>query len=114
MRPAFTVIELLVAVVVFTIGLLGLAATAGIVAGHVGDGARLTSSAHLARSILDSLAGLPCDAIVGGTDVRGRLDARWTSTRDSVAAHVDLIVGVSLRRGERRDTYSAVIPCRRD
>ena len=114
MRPAFTVIELLVAVVVFTVGLLGLAATAGIVAGHVGDGGRLTTAAHLARSILDSLGAVPCEAIASGADSRGRLEARWTSIRDSASARVDLVVGTDLRRGRRSDAYRLVVPCRRD
>ena len=114
MRPAFTIIELLVAVVVFTVGLLGLAATAGMVASHVGDGARLTGSAHFARSLLDSLGGLPCAAIASGEESRARLDARWTATRDSLAARVDLVVGADLRRGLRSDAYALVVPCRRD
>jgi prepilin-type N-terminal cleavage/methylation domain-containing protein len=114
MRPAFTIIELLIAIVVFTIGLLGLAATAGTVAGHVGDSARLTGSAHLARSILDSLGTLRCDAIAAGAESNGRLAAQWTVRRDSLSAQVDLVVGSELRRGRRRDPYALVVPCKRD
>ena len=111
MRPAFTLVELLVAIAVFTIGVLALAAAAGLVAAHVGDGARLTSSSHVARSILDSLAARDCIAVVGGSVSRSGLSAEWTVTRDSAAARVELVVGSALRRGSRRDTYRLIVPC---
>ena len=111
MRPAFTLVELLVAIAVFTIGLLALAATAGLVAAHVGDGARLTGSAHLARSLLDSLGARDCDAIVAGTAARAGTTVEWSVTRDSGATRVELTVGSALRRSIRRDTYQLLVPC---
>ena len=113
MRPAFTLVELLVAIAVFTIGVLAVAATAGLVAAHVGDGARLTGSAHVARSILDSLAAGSCNAINAGSAARAGISAEWTVVRDSSAARVELSVGYALRRGARRDLYQLLIPCAR-
>lgn len=114
MRPAFTIIELLVAIVVFTIGLVALAATSGLVAAGVGDGGRLSASAHAARSILDSLGTTSCGAVVSGSTARDGVAVAWTVTRDSSAAHIDLSAGVTLRRGSRRDTYRLVVPCVRE
>ena len=114
MRPAFTLVELLVAIVVATIGLLALAATAGIVASHVGDGARLTGAAHLARSVLDSLRASDCAAVTSGRVTRVGLSAEWSVTRDSGAAVVDLRVGSELRRGTKSEVYQAFVPCAGD
>jgi len=111
MRPAFTLVELLVAIAVFTIGVLALAATAGLVAAHVGDGARLTGSAHLARSILDSLGTDNCGTIEAGAITREGITAEWSVTRDTSAAHIELSVASSLRRGTRRDVYRLLVPC---
>lgn len=111
MRPAFTLVELLVAIAVFTIGVLALAATAGLVAAHVGDGARLTGSAHLARSILDSLSTDSCGDIGAGSTTRAGVTANWSVTRDTSAAHIELSVRSSLRRGTRRDVYRLLVPC---
>src|SRR6185369_16309620 len=110
MRPAFTLVELLVAIAVFTIGVLALAGTAGLVAAHVGDGARLTGSAHLARSILDSLGINSCGAINAGSVTRDGITAEWSVTRDTSAAHIELSVASSLRRGTRRDVYRLLVP----
>ena len=111
MRPAFTMVELLVAIVIFTIGLLALAATSGLVAAHVGDGGRLTSAAHAARTALDSLGAQPCTALVSGSATRDGISIEWVVSRDSSAAEVALTVGAILRRASRRDTYRLVVPC---
>ena len=78
MRPAFTLVELLVAIVILAVGVLALAATAGLVAAHIGDGARLTGAAHVARTVLDSLGGRDCAAITTGA-----------SSRDGISDRVD-------------------------
>ena len=114
MRPAFTIVELLVAIVVFTIGLVALAATSGLVAAHVGDGGRLTAAAHAARTVLDSLAARGCDAVVGGSANRDGVAVEWAVSRDSSAAQVELTVAAPLHRGGRRDAYSLVVPCVRE
>lgn len=111
MRPAFTLVELLVAIVIFTIGLLALAATSGLVAAHVGDGGRLTAAAHAARTALDSLGAQPCTALVSGSATRDGIAIEWVVSRDSSAAEVALTVGSILRRGSRRDTYQLIVPC---
>jgi len=111
MRPAFTIVELLVAIVVLTVGVLALAATAGLVAAHVGDGGRLTNSAHAARSVLDSLRTLPCERAVSGAGLRRGVPVTWTVARDSLVVSIEVIVGLTLRRGTRRDTHHAVIAC---
>jgi prepilin-type N-terminal cleavage/methylation domain-containing protein len=114
MRQAFTLVELLVAIVVFTIGLVALAATSGLVAAHVGDGGRLTAAAHAARTVLDSLGARECNGIVSGSAERDGIAVDWTVSRDSSAAHVELTVGVAMRRGSRRDAYQLVVPCVRE
>lgn len=111
MRPAFTVVELLVAIAVFSIGVLGLAATAGLVASHVGDGARLTDAAHAARSAIDSLATQRCAVLVSGSSAAGGRTMQWVVRRDSLAASVDLTLGTPLRQRSQRQMYRAIVPC---
>ena len=112
-RSAFTLVEVLVAIVVFTVGVLALAATAGLVATHVGDGGRLTGAAHAARSVLDSLHALPCDRARSGSALLDQVTATWTVTRDSLTATIDITVASPLRRGGTRASYSALIECAR-
>jgi len=113
MRPGFTLVEMVVAIVVFSVGVLALAATAALVAGHIGDGGRLTNSAHAARSVLDSLASRPCDELASGSTSRSSADVRWRVARDSTAARVELSVVTSLRRRQLQRDYQALVPCER-
>jgi type IV pilus assembly protein PilV len=111
MRYGFTIVELLVAIVILTIGMLALAGTAGLVATHVADGRQLTSAAHEARSVIDSLGTLGCERVVSGSSTRSGIVVAWTVSRDSAAAIIDIGVGLPLRRRQRRDAYQAVVPC---
>ena len=111
MRTGLTIVELLIAIVILTVGVLALAATAGLVAAHVGDGGRLTGAAHAARSTLDSLRGVPCAGLTSGSVTRGGVTLSWTTTRDSLAADIVVAVGSSLRRRSRTDAYRGTVPC---
>jgi hypothetical protein len=111
MRTGVTIIELLIAIVILTVGVLALAATAGLVAAHVGDGGRLTGAAHAARSTLDSLRGVPCPSLTSGSAGRGAVTLEWTVARDSLAAEIAVAVGSNLRRRARRDAFRATVPC---
>jgi hypothetical protein len=111
MRTGFTIVELLIATVILTVGVLALAATAGLVAAHVGDGGRLTGAAHAARSTLDSLRGVPCASLTAGSVSRGAVTLSWTVVRDSLAADVAVTVRSPLERRTRSDAYRATIPC---
>ena len=109
MRTGVTIIELLIAIVILTVGVLALAATAGLVAAHVGDGGRLSGAAHAARSTLDSLRGVPCGRLTSSSAPRGSI--AWTVTRDSLTADVAVEVGSTLRRRARSDAFRATVPC---
>ena len=111
MRHGFTLVELLVAIVVFTIGALALAGTAGLVAMHVGDGGRLTTTAHIARSVLDSLRSQSCERALSGSSSRGTVVTTWTVSRNARTATIDLTIAAPLQRRVARTTYSAVIEC---
>src|SRR5262245_36811646 len=92
MRTGFTIVELLVAIVVFTVGVIALAATSGLVAAGVGDGGRLTGAAHAARTVLDSLGATPCGKVASGSALREGVTIQWSATRDSASADVELSV----------------------
>ena len=111
MRHGFTLVELLVAIVVFTIGALALAGTAGLVAMHVGDGGRLTITAHIARSVLDSLRSQSCDRARSGSSSRGSVVTTWAVSRNARTATIDLTINAPLQRRVARTTYAAVIEC---
>ena len=74
----FTLIELTVAVTVFTIGILGmLGVTAGITR-LLGSGDRVATASFYAAERLESMRATDCAALTNGTETRGGIyDLKW-------------------------------------
>jgi prepilin-type N-terminal cleavage/methylation domain-containing protein len=66
-RAGFTLVEVLVAVVVLTVGLLALAGAAGHYARTLGRAAALATAAHAARAQLEARRAQPC-ALAGAAE----------------------------------------------
>jgi prepilin-type N-terminal cleavage/methylation domain-containing protein len=74
---AFTLLEVIVALVVLGIGILGLSANAALVSRLVGDGSRLTIAATVATARLEQLRALPCASVRPRTAVTRGIEERW-------------------------------------
>lgn len=77
-RTGFTIVELIVAMLMLTIGLLGLAAIGAVVLKQMRGGTNQTIAAAIAQSRFEQFEGDPCASIVGGSAaVRGGTET-WT------------------------------------
>ena len=88
-RRGLTIVELIVAIMVLSIGLLALASTAGYVMKMMSGGEAQSLASQVAQSRFDSLASVPCDKIAAAGDalvVSGAAATRgitesWTAQR---------------------------------
>jgi prepilin-type N-terminal cleavage/methylation domain-containing protein len=120
-RAGFTLMELLVAIVILAIGLLGLAATSGTVMRLIGGGSHQTVAANVALARFEQLRGLSCGRIQGGSATSRNVQETWTVTPvGPVAAPTAMDVTLtityqtSMRRGgssSRTQTYRSQIVC---
>ena len=120
-RAGFTLPEVLVALVLLGIGLLGLAGSAGLVSRLVGDGSRLTMAAAVATARVEQLRALGCGAGSGSAVTRG-IEERWTVAALGPegaprALEVKLSVTFRLRPfhapdSARTQRFRGAIPCR--
>jgi prepilin-type N-terminal cleavage/methylation domain-containing protein len=118
----FTLLEVLVALVILSAGILGLAGNAALVSRLVGDGSRLTVAASLATARFEQLRAVPCARVVGGTAVTRGVEERWSAAPISPAVEphaleVQLSVTYHVRgaRGgdpSRTQWFSGAVPCR--
>lgn len=77
-RAGFTLVELIVAMLMLTIGLLGLAGVGAVVLKQMKSGTHQTIAASIAQSRFEQFEGDPCSSITGGTaTVRGMTET-WT------------------------------------
>jgi prepilin-type N-terminal cleavage/methylation domain-containing protein len=111
-RRGFTLVELVVAIMVISIGVIGLASTAGAVTRQMGGGRRMLIASNVARARLEWFAAQNCATLsTGSANSRGVAEA-WTVTQGTLSVQVQLGVTYTTTRGNRTQSYSARIPCR--
>lgn len=79
-RAAFTLVELIVAMLILTVGLLAMAGTAGIVTRQMGAGARQSVAAQVAESRLEWLRATACHSIGDSTTTTRGVTEKWKHT----------------------------------
>jgi len=76
-RRGFTLVELMVAIVIMAVGVLGLAGTASLVSRLTGGAAQQTLAATVASSRFERMRSLPCTSIAAGTDTTRGMQEAW-------------------------------------
>lgn len=113
--------ELIVAIVILSIGLLGLAATSGTVMRLIGGGGHQTVAANVALARFERMRGLSCGRIASGSAMSRNVQEVWTVTPvGPVAApramdvRLTVTFNTSMRRAgsaSRTQTYRSQIIC---
>ena len=107
----FTLVELVVAVLVLSVGVLALSGTAAAVTRMMGWGQRFGASALAAQARLEALRADGCGALGGGADSAGQYRLRWRVTAAGSLRTVALSVEYPDGRGLRSDLFEAVAWC---
>ena len=111
-RRGFTLIEMIIAIIVMSIGIMGLAGTAGYVATQMGGGNAQTIAAAMATKVSDSLAARRCAAIVDGTQTRRGVTATWVVADSTRTKWVTSTIQYKPKRGATKTiNYVTVIQC---
>ena len=117
-RRAFTLLEVLVALVILGLGVVGLAGNAALVSRLVGDGTRLTLAAAIATARFEQLRALPCAGAAPGSAITHGIEERWTvaplgTAERTSALEIQLAVTYRLRAGPARtQRLRGAVPCR--
>ena len=112
-RSGLTLIEMMVAVVMLAIGLLGLASTSGYVVRQVGGGAKQTTAAHIIQSRLDRLRSIPCDSIKNATATTRGIQEHWVpGAKMNDILTVDDTVKYNVGGRPRTQVFTVTVQCR--
>ena len=111
-RRGFTLVELVVAIIVISIGVIGLASTAGAVTRQTGGGRRMVIAANVARARFELMAAQNCATVTSGSASTRGIAERWTATQGTLSVLVQNTVTYTTTRGNRSQTFSTRIPCR--
>lgn len=114
-RRGMTLIELMVAMVILGVGMLGMAGLSLTVTRQFGTGARQADAALVVQSRIDSISTVSCQTLapsgpVSGTTVTRGITEKWTITDGN---DIKTIVDTVTFKGRARPlAYTSIIPCR--
>ncbi|HEX9632712.1 MAG TPA: prepilin-type N-terminal cleavage/methylation domain-containing protein [Gemmatimonadales bacterium] len=109
----FTIVEALVAVLILTVGLLGLVTTSGVVTRMIGQGRRATLAAGLAGERLEVMRARGCPDEGVGSETRDGVTVAWEVGVPPVPRARTLLVRVQwvTPRGPRGDSIATLLHC---
>ena len=81
-RKGFSLIEVIMAMLILTIGVLGLASTTAHIVRQITLADLMTERSVAFQTVIDRLQSLPYDSVVAGDDSVGIFYLRWTVTPD--------------------------------
>jgi prepilin-type N-terminal cleavage/methylation domain-containing protein len=109
----YTLIEIVVALLLFAIGGLALVTTSAVVGRAMNTNAVRERAARIAASRIE-IIGAACHRAESGRETFQQIDSEWTVTHlDSVRLSVVESVSFPSARGRRTDLFRTVLPCRR-
>lgn len=79
-RAGFTIVEVIVAIVILAVGLLGMAGTTTVVLRQVTMANLATARTVALQSTLERLRGISFDSVAAGSDSVGLFQVTWTVT----------------------------------
>ena len=107
----FTIVEVLVALLVFSVGLLGTFSIFASVTRTFTDGHSSVEAAANAAEFLEQIRGGGCPGMTGGSQNGGSASYTWSMEEiNPELRRVTVIVSTAGVRA-RSDTFSAMIPC---
>ncbi len=111
-HSGFTLVEVIIAVMILTVGLLGLASTAGVVTRMIGQGQRYSEAAWLASQRFEILRSQTCASMSSGTEPEGQFSSDWTVTPLGTAANrITVDVTSPTGVGTRIDKFETTVAC---
>lgn len=96
---------------VFAVGMLGLAATAASVTRLMGGARRQTIAATAAQSRIERLRSSSCSTLTSGADTSRGVISTWTVTSGTRSVSVTETVVYPTTRGMRTRTYKTTLSC---
>ncbi|HET7583741.1 MAG TPA: hypothetical protein VFK13_02480 [Gemmatimonadaceae bacterium] len=112
-RAGFTIIEVIVAVMILIVGVLGLASTAAVVSRMIGSGGYQTVAANVAQSRFEKLRSTRCADLAGGKETTRRIEELWVVKQVGAQLYfaVDSITFTDLR-ATRHQAYRSFVACK--
>ncbi len=112
-QRGFTIVELLIAITVLTVGLLSFLGASALITRMLARGDRTTTATFYAQERLERLQGQPCGTMANGNEMRGGgYRVTWTLTPSPGSQRARILVQYTAGPGRARvDTLETSVLC---
>lgn len=112
-RRGFSLIEVVIAILILAVGVLGLAATSTVVTRQIGGGAQQNAAAFLAASRLEAMRARNCTSLTSAAAPvkTNGINEQWTVLTIPDGRLVRDSVWYETSRGVRGFAFETTIPC---
>ncbi len=109
-KHGLTIIEVMVAITILTVGALAVSSAAAALTRLIGEGARYAAAATIGRATLESLLPIACDGSASGDSVVGAFHMDWTVRPRGSVSDVAVVVSAPTATWHK-DTIFTVRTC---
>ncbi|HEX5577035.1 MAG TPA: prepilin-type N-terminal cleavage/methylation domain-containing protein [Gemmatimonadaceae bacterium] len=106
-RRGFSLVEVVIAMLVFAVGGLGLAASAAAIAKQISASGLRADAATIARSRAEAAHGSTCGSFAGGDEIVAGVRSFWSIGESTLDQHLDR----SDAFGSHADRFISAVPC---
>lgn len=115
-RRGVTMVELMVALAIVSVGVFGLAGGATLVTRLMGGGTVQTRASVIANAHIEQFRSLSCASVSSGADTVRGVISTWTKSDITVSGNrrgmsVNLTVQYPTTKGMRSQSYRTILPC---
>lgn len=110
-RRGFTIVENLLALMIFSVGLIVIAGTAVLIVKTVTATQSRVVAAAVAESRFDRIHATPCASRASGSATTRGIPEAWTLNRLTRADDVTVTVTISSYHQRRTETFQSFLPC---
>lgn len=110
-RKGFTLVELIVAIIILVIGVLGLASAAAVVMRQITGSSFQNRAAAVAQSRFERLRAMPCANATDGTATADGITERWTVQMLNRSLQMQDVVTWREKQTTRTITFTSLRPC---
>lgn len=111
-RRGLTLVEIVVAILILSVGALALAGTSALMVRRISESARGAAATAVARNRLEYSLSSPCSALTSGSEQLFGVRSEWSTTGSAYSAAVSQRVSYPTRRGAHTDHFLSAVPCR--
>jgi len=111
-QMGLTLIEVVIAILILSVGALALAGSSAVMVRRLSDSARTTAGASVGRTRIESSLAAPCTSLAGGSEQILGVYSEWSVAGTQNSADIKQRVTYPARHGPHSEDFISSVQCK--